>query len=234
MERLWGLPNPSPFCMKVETWLRMAGIPYEHRALQAPPRSRTRKVPYIERPDGTLLSDSARIIRVLGAEHGVDLDASLSPAERSASLFARRALEEHYYFAAVYDRWVDPGGWARAGRDYFATIPMPLRLVLPPVIRRQVRRDLWGQGLSRLEPEERARRAEEDLDALAELLGDAERFFGRPTTLDATAFAFLSNMIHAPIDGPAHRAARARPRLVAYEQRMWQLLFPDFPRPGGA
>ncbi|MBM4364533.1 MAG: glutathione S-transferase family protein [Deltaproteobacteria bacterium] len=220
--------------MKVETWLRMAGIPYEHRPLQAPARSSTGKVPYIERPDGTLLSDSSRIVRVLGAERGVDLDDGLSPAERSALLFARRAIEEHYYFLAAHDRRIEPEGWARSGRDYFAPTPMPLRLLLPPMIRRQVRRDLWGQGLSRLDREERARRVDEDLDAIAALLGDGDHFFGRATTLDATAFAFLSNVIHAPIDGPAHRAARARPRLVAYERRMWQLVFPDFPRPGGA
>ena len=25
----WGLPNPSPFCAKLETYLRMAEIPFE-------------------------------------------------------------------------------------------------------------------------------------------------------------------------------------------------------------
>ncbi len=25
----FGLPNASPFCMKLETWLRMAGLPFE-------------------------------------------------------------------------------------------------------------------------------------------------------------------------------------------------------------
>ena len=28
-EPAFGLPNASPFCMKVETWLRMAALPFE-------------------------------------------------------------------------------------------------------------------------------------------------------------------------------------------------------------
>jgi Glutathione S-transferase N-terminal domain len=27
--RMFGIPNLSPFCCKLETWLRMAGVPYE-------------------------------------------------------------------------------------------------------------------------------------------------------------------------------------------------------------
>jgi hypothetical protein len=29
IERTWGIPNLSPFCCKIETYLRMAGIEYD-------------------------------------------------------------------------------------------------------------------------------------------------------------------------------------------------------------
>ena len=34
--RAWGMPNVSPFCVKLETYLRMTGVEYQ----VAPPRLR--------------------------------------------------------------------------------------------------------------------------------------------------------------------------------------------------
>jgi len=42
-----GLPNPSPFCMKLETYLRLAGLPYTVHTLRGRPGSATGKAPYI-------------------------------------------------------------------------------------------------------------------------------------------------------------------------------------------
>jgi hypothetical protein len=48
-EPAFGLPNASPFCLKLETWLRMAGLPYEapRMTLSAMGRSPKGKLPYI-------------------------------------------------------------------------------------------------------------------------------------------------------------------------------------------
>jgi glutathione S-transferase len=98
--------------MKVETWLRMAGIPYEPRAIGGPPKSTTGKVPYIERPDGSRLSDSTVIIDTLARERNVTLDDGLTAEERALSTAIQRTFEESLYFAVLYERWVDAAGWA--------------------------------------------------------------------------------------------------------------------------
>ncbi len=47
---------PSPLVVKLETWLRMAEIPYHSRHLSRPPQSRSGKIPYIELVSGELVS----------------------------------------------------------------------------------------------------------------------------------------------------------------------------------
>lgn len=42
----------------------------------------------------------------------------------------------------------------------------------------------------------------------------------QPTSLDATAYAFLANLLWAPVDSPIQRHAQARPTLEACCRRM--------------
>ena len=96
----WGLPNPSPFCMKVETYLRMVGLPYEVVNGTMPFKAPKKKLPYIE--DGArIVADSGFIIDYLKKTYGDKLDQNLSPVELTTAHMLRRTFEESLY-GSVY------------------------------------------------------------------------------------------------------------------------------------
>jgi glutathione S-transferase len=229
MQPVWNLPNASPFCMKVQAWLNLAGLDYETRPLERPPRSKTKKVPYIERADGTLLYDSSHIIQQLSREHGVDLDASLSPQRRAEGLLLQRTFEEHLYFIALAERWLDDSNWVLVRDAYFASVPA---LVRPPIgwfIRRSVRKAAWGQGMGRLSEDERLARARCDLEAIACFLEERRFLLGdSPTTVDATAIAFLANLYEAPLRSGLRDLAAEFSSLRRYYDELRPIAFPDW------
>ncbi len=59
-----GLPNASPFCMKLETFLRLAGLDYTIAEEDDPRVSPTKRLPFIE-ADGRVIPDSEACIRYL-------------------------------------------------------------------------------------------------------------------------------------------------------------------------
>ncbi len=61
---MFGIPNPSPFCMKLETWLRMAGLPFEVVRVVDPRKGPKGKVPWIDDGNQTI-ADSGFIIEYL-------------------------------------------------------------------------------------------------------------------------------------------------------------------------
>lgn len=216
----FGLMNPSPFCMKVEVFLRLSGLPYRCRNGEVPLRMPKRKLPVLR--DGDLLiCDSQAILVHLQQRYGAGMPASLTAPETAGELVIRRTLEEHTLFAGLWLRWVDPPAWPQLKEAMFGKFPVPLRWVVPPLVRRKIRRDIWGQGVGRHSREDIVARAKADLDAVVELLGPLPYFGGQePGALDATVYAFAANMLWAPIDSPLRAHARAQPRLVAYAQRM--------------
>jgi glutathione S-transferase len=226
---LWGSPSPSPFAIKLLTWLRMAGIPHEARALTRRPRSSTGKIPYVELPDGRVLHDSGLIIATLGRERGVDLDRDLDPARKAVGHTIRRMLEEHTYWAGVHDRWITEQGFVLTARDYFPEQPAVVRAILPRLLRRSMRRSLHGHGLGRHPPEVVADLAAADLAALSALLGDQPYALGdRPATVDATVTGILWSATSNPFPSVVGDAIRSHPNLVAYLARMRAAYWADF------
>jgi glutathione S-transferase len=228
MPPLWGLPNPSPFCMKLETWLRMAGIDYVAKPIDGAPKSASGKMPYIERPDGTMLSDSSVIIATLSREHGVTLDEFMTETDRVQALLIQRLFEDDLYFSVLHDRWVVDGNWEIVRNAYFGHFPWILRTLVVPLIRRKVIATARGQGIARLPPSERERRVADDVRAIDALLADKPYFLGQPSSVDAIAYAFLDNALRAPIASPLKDELGAYPRLSAYCDRMRAAYFADW------
>ena len=217
---IWGAPNPSPFVIKLLTFLRMAGLPYEMPGLTGPPQSPTGKIPYVELPGGERLHDSGLIVDALTSRYHLTLDDGLSAGQLALSHAVRRMVEEHLYFVGAYERWLTPAGYAETSRAYFAHMAAPLRLLLPLVLRRRIRANMHGQGIGRHPPETVAAAGRADVEALATLLGEGEYFHGHPTSIDATLYGFIAAWMSNPYASPVKSDAQRHPNLVAYYERM--------------
>jgi glutathione S-transferase len=220
-----GLPNLSPFCMKVETWLKLAGLPYRNRFTLNLGKAPHGKLPVV-RFEGRLIADSHTIVDELSRASGVDLDAALTPAERAVGQAFTRLCSDHLYWCIVHSRWRDEAGW-RVTRDvFFGKVPGALRWLVEPLIRRKNLGQLRGHGLGRMNSEEVYRRGAQDIAAIAGYLGEKPYFFGdRATTIDATLYAFLAGCWEIQLDTPLKAAVASHPNLVAYCRRMQQRCF---------
>jgi glutathione S-transferase len=216
----FGVPNPSPFCLKLEIWLRMAGVPFRTALCFNPRKGPTGKIPFITL-DGEAIGDSEIIMATLRERRGIDLDRGLSEAERGVAHAFARLADEHLYWVIIYSRWMDDAVFPDFSRQLFAKMPAPLRVIAPPLLRRKVRRSLHIQGLGRHDPKTIYAKGEEDLAATAGYLGDKPFLMGEtPRTVDASAFAMVTSIIDANLDTPLKVAAARYPTLAAYTARV--------------
>lgn len=212
---VWGR-NVSPFTLKVETWLRLTGIPYETVVLRNPGKAPKGKLPYIQ--DGeAVIADSSLIIEHLKQTRGVDPDAHLDPFERAEALAWQRLFEDHLYFVLEYSRWIDADGWRAVAPAYFGFLPPGVRMLVSELIRRRVGRDLRAQGLGRHSRDELYAMGRRDLEAIATFLEEGPFFFrDRPTTLDAVAYGSLANLLLVPVETELKQIALEFPNLRAF------------------
>lgn len=216
----FGLTDPSPFCVKVETFLRMVGAEYQKKSLSDPRKGPKGKLPFITDGEQTI-GDSALILKYLIQTYQYPIDAQLSPVQKATGLALTRMLEEHLYWAIVFERWRDPESWKKVRAQFFGGLPPVIRSVIPMLAQSTVKRALHGQGLGRHEPAEIQMLAQEDILAVSEILGENDFIFGdRLSSYDASIYAFLSTMLYCTLETPSKQIALGFDNLRAYCDRM--------------
>lgn len=222
-----GLPNPSPFCIKVETYLRMTQLPFEvvrnsNKNLMKSPKG---KLPFIE-DKGEIIADSTFIIEYLKRTYGNPLDATLSEQQQAVALAFQRLFEENLYWTSVYSRWINPQGWAFTSKSYFGGMPIPLRWIVPPLARRGIKKSLHGHGIGRHSEDDVMAIGVRDVTAVAQFLSDKQFFMGdEPTSIDAVVYGFLATLNASKLDSPVTLCARSFLPIAAYCERMKSRFF---------
>jgi len=198
----------------------MANVPYKNQYTNNPKDSPTGKFPAM-RDGEQCLSDSHLMIDHLKKHHGDPLDQDLTPAQKGIMVAFERLLSEHLYWGMVYTRWLTPEGWAVTEKTFFGKMPFILRLAIPRLLKRKVMRQLNGQGMGFLKKADLLKLCEQDIEAISQFLGDKPFFMGeQPTSIDASLYALLINILHPPIESPLKTKIQNDTTLTAYCERM--------------
>jgi glutathione S-transferase len=221
----FGLPDPSPFVMKVEILLKMAGLPYrsDTTGFSKAPKG---KIPYID-DDGEIIADSTFIRWHLENKYNIDFDRGLTPEQRAVAWAFEKMLEDHLYWALLNERWGDDGNFARGPATFFNRVPTLIRPFVIAMVRRTVRRGLHAHGMGRHSNNEIIALATRSIDASADFLGDKSFFMGsEPTGVDAPMFAFTAGTLCPLFETPMRAAALRHDNLRRYVGRMTQRFYP--------
>lgn len=216
--------DPSPFVVKVDLFLRVTKLPYEVipgsvDSLKISPKN---KLPFIE-DKGLKIADSTSILDYLTKTYQLEVDGFLTKEQQASAHLMAKSLDENLYWCLVYSRWIKEDTWPLLKEAFFGKLPALLKLFVPNMIRKSVKKNLYGQGTARHTDEEILTIANETFSALATLLSDKEYFFGEQiSTFDIIAYAHISEFISVDFNNKFNELARNFDNLVSFCQRIEQ------------
>jgi glutathione S-transferase len=221
----FGLPDPSPFVLKAEVLLKMAGVPYRI-STEGFGKAPKGKLPYID-DDGERIADSTFIRWHIEKKYRFDFDRGLSADARAVAWAFEKMAEDNLYWTLVDSRWTDDGNFQKGPVNFFRKVPAPLRPIVVAMVRRQLRKTLHGQGMGRHTTAEIVALATRSIDAMADYLGSKPFFMGaEPLGVDATMFAFAAGVLCPVFDTPIRIAAERHDNLKRYVGRMTARFYP--------
>ena len=226
---VWGF-DPNPFCLKTESYMRLARIRFEKIASPGSMfRASEKKLPYII-DDGEVVAGSDTIIMHLRQKYNFWLDTWLNREQSGIAHAVSRMLEDGTYWVLTYSRWMEPNTYAKYRHVVLKKIPLPFRYTAAQIVRRAHKRACYHQGISRYSPAEIYQIGARDIQAVASALGGNLYFFGdRPASVDTVIYGFLGNVYFAPLETEPKKSVGRHSNLIAYLNRMRNLIMGEKP-----
>ncbi len=221
--QLFGLPDNNPFGLKVDTFLRLAKIPYKHEHIVDTKNAPRGQLPYIVDGDKTV-SESNEIIRYLTNRYQISLDADLSEAQKNIQFLVIRMLDSHLYWVMSYSRWQDDRFWPLFKTEFLKQVPDLPETVLESAQKYNIEKYHY-QGIGRYSKEQVYQSGIDDLKVINSLLADKDFFFGESVhTIDACCYGYLANIFYFDINTPIKDYILGQKKLSGYIHRIRTLL----------
>lgn len=220
-------PNFFPQCVKVETFLRLAKIPYMVHFTNDVSMSPNSRLPFIVH-NGTVLADGEFIIQYLCEQYHVSMDDNLTPQEQAKGQMVRRMVETSINYGLNRTTFVD---YPRYMADMFSK-EYALEPVMSNILVRGMRnatiKVLNAVGYGDLSQDQYEMEFLRDMQSLEAFLQSKPFLLGNaPSTYDCSVYAWLQVAGEMGPNGPALSFLTSSKTLRDYINRMTRLSFPD-------
>ncbi len=216
----FGMRDASPFVLKLETYLRLAGLEYNTNLVMDPRKAPKGKLPYIM-DGGDTIADSSICITYLKDKYGDKLGKGLTAEQRAIGHALKTMLEERTYWVLVNHRWMDETNQLVIRDAWFGAIPKFIRGFIFGKIVKSMKRDMHGHGIGRHTDAEIFAFGLADLKAVEGVLGQKPYLLGdNPSEYDASAYGLLANFMAKPFPSVMSEYIAASKTLSAYIARV--------------
>ena len=149
-----GVESYSPFCVKVNRALRLAGLAYTREHGERPgafkKHNPTGQVPVLLE-GGRAIFDSTEILRQIEAWVPGSMSGGGDALTRAEAWLWEEYADSCLNGFLVASRWADDRNWPTVRDTFFSAAPWPVRRIVAPQARRRivaglVARDIWRAG----------------------------------------------------------------------------------------
>lgn len=219
------VPNLSPFCLKLETYLRYNKIPYENQ--HGFKMGKKGKLPWIEYK-GERVNDSNFIIEYLNEKFETKMDDEFTEEQCAIGRAVKVMLEENTYWALMYNRYIENfNEYKKIAAPQSSGIGFNIGAKMT---QRKVRACLDSQGIGRHSAEEIYHIAQKDIKVVSDLLGNKDFLLGEnASSFDCAVFGFFAGVLWCGIESPLSAYVNEHAKnIVDYCERMKHLCWLDW------